>query len=335
MKTVMPGRRIAAVLAALLVPALFPPAAAALNSAARSLPAEYAAGQAVAVSVQFWADPVNPPAGLVLTEKLPAGWVIESSGDYLGADRHVYKAARSAAEGREVYQWLYFSNDGLNSFTLAYTARAPAGAAGTAVFAGDINPGGETGGDKTMAGPDNGGEEVTVSLRVGWNLVALPLDPAAPLNAAGLLAKIDAAGGAADQVFRWDTSDGWVGHVGGLPFNNFDLVPGAGYFVRVTATPAGGASPAVVAFAGSPVPGVTLGLAVGWNLVGLPGEPWTASALLEQVAAAGGAAEQVFRWDTSDGWVGHVGGLPFNNFTTNRKEGYFIRVGTAAAGVPF
>ena len=46
----------------------------------------------------------------------------------------------------------------------------------------------------------------------------------------------------------------------------------------------------------------------------------------EQIAAQGGAASEIDRWDAEAGdWAGHICGLPFGDFEMTPEEGYFIK----------
>jgi hypothetical protein len=159
------------------------------------------------------------------------------------------------------------------------------------------------------------------SLVNGLNLLGLTVqsDPA-PL-AEAVLDDITEQGGAATELYRW-WNGGWDAHVRGLPFNNFTLALGKGYFVRAGAASVWtrtGRPPA------SPLP---LPLYPGWNLVNLPRLPAAldAEAFLVGIAGQGGACSEVDRWDSATGgWKGHPKGVPINLFTLSQTEGYFVK----------
>jgi cold shock CspA family protein len=70
-----------------------------------------------------------------------------------------------------------------------------------------------------------------LAMAVSWNAVALPRW-AAPRSAEEACQEIAAQGGMPVEVDRWYLG-GWQGHPCGVPVNDFTLVPGEGYFVRV------------------------------------------------------------------------------------------------------
>ena len=75
-------------------------------------------------------------------------------------------------------------------------------------------------------------QAAAITRNTGWNLLALPVS--APLTASGLLADINAQGGACTEIDRW-WNGGWNAFIGGLPFNNFAIENGRGYFVKCAA----------------------------------------------------------------------------------------------------
>lgn len=75
----------------------------------------------------------------------------------------------------------------------------------------------------------------TTALASGWNLIGLP-STSSLADASAVIASISSAGtgaGTVVEIDRW-TSGAWEGHISGLPVNKFAIVPGTGYFVRVT-----------------------------------------------------------------------------------------------------
>ena len=73
-----------------------------------------------------------------------------------------------------------------------------------------------------------------LALDPGWNLVALRDTPTTPVMASAVCATQNSvASGTLVEIDRWEAG-GWVGHVCGFPPNDFALVPGGAYFVRMT-----------------------------------------------------------------------------------------------------
>ena len=89
---------------------------------------------------------------------------------------------------------------------------------------------------------------VSLDLQVGWNSIGIPHTDA--YTAESLCEEINGQCGAsvAVEVDRWYAS-GWDGHICGLPFNDFDIEIGKGYFVKAggtcTVTPSLAATPLV------------------------------------------------------------------------------------------
>jgi len=68
-----------------------------------------------------------------------------------------------------------------------------------------------------------------INLAAGWNLIAIPYSTT--LTAESLGQNINAQGGQVQEVAQW-YAGGWSIHIVGLPFNDFPIQPGRGYFVR-------------------------------------------------------------------------------------------------------
>ena len=71
--------------------------------------------------------------------------------------------------------------------------------------------------------------QLSIPLDMGWSLISLPYD--LTFTAEQLGNDINAQGGACTEIDRW-YAGGWDSHVIGLPFNDFDVSPGTGYFVK-------------------------------------------------------------------------------------------------------
>lgn len=168
----------------------------------------------------------------------------------------------------------------------------------------------------------------TISLQAGWNLISLPVSPTTALTAEGLLQLINSQGGQATDVNRWQAG-AWNTHLAGLPFNDFALEPGRGYFVK--ANRASTVTIAGHAYTGAP----QVALAPGWNLVAFPylRTTYTAESLIQAIASQGGKVAEIDRW-SANGWSAHVSGLPFNNFTIDSTAAYFIRASQPSTWTP-
>ncbi|MFZ5519184.1 MAG: CotH kinase family protein [Candidatus Zhuqueibacterota bacterium] len=125
------------------------------------------------------------------------------------------------------------------------------------------------------------------------------------------------------DVYWWDASgQGTVGHVKGLPFNNFSVQPGHAYSVSVTEdtvwTVAG--SYADVSFNLVTTEGTDI------NRIGVP----LAKAALttaDQLGADIPNCTDVYLWDAvGQGTLGHVVGLPFNNFAVRAGYAYAVSI---------
>ena len=132
-------------------------------------------------------------------------------------------------------------------------------------------------------------------------------------------ADIATQGGNCTEIDRW-LNDGWDAHVRGLPFNNFALTLGPGFFFKC-------AQSSVWSLTGYPLQQAsTINLATGWNLISIPysSTPLTAEDLLAGINAQGGNCLEVDCW-LNGGWSAHIGGLPSNNFAIENGKGYFVK----------
>ena len=163
-----------------------------------------------------------------------------------------------------------------------------------------------------------------VSLRTGWNLIALPLFPLVPMTSASLCTQIDSAGGAGtvDEISRW-TDGGWDSARCNLA-TGFPIDASRGYFVRVS-------RPVNVPITGTRISGsVTSSLTSGWNLLAFPfsrstDTAATAIVLVDTASGTAGTAMEIDSWE-SGAWDGHVPTVPLNRFPIETGRGYFVRV---------
>jgi hypothetical protein len=83
-------------------------------------------------------------------------------------------------------------------------------------------------------------DPVSLDLAVGWNSISIPHTDT--YTAESLCDEIISQGVTAVEIDRW-YAGGWQGHLCGLPFNDFPIEPGKGYFIKAGSagqvTPAG------------------------------------------------------------------------------------------------
>jgi hypothetical protein len=66
--------------------------------------------------------------------------------------------------------------------------------------------------------------QLSLALSPGWNLVSLPAGTNYTVD-------INVQGGSCTEIARW-YAGGWDSHVIDLPFNDFVIEPGKGYFIK-------------------------------------------------------------------------------------------------------
>jgi hypothetical protein len=165
-----------------------------------------------------------------------------------------------------------------------------------------------------------------VLLTNGYTLIALPLEPTAPMKAADLVQSI--AGLGCTRVLRYNGA-GYDVYTAGGGGSNFDVRPGEGYFVRCTGAGTWHAPGFRFEAASAPI-----ALVEGYNLVGLPVEPsstgrYPAATVVAEVAAQGGEATRILRYNGTgyDVYTAGGGGV---NFNLRLGEGYFLRCSKAS-----
>lgn len=163
----------------------------------------------------------------------------------------------------------------------------------------------------------------SVSLVAGWNLITLPSQPVDNTGATTTI-NAESFGQAVDAtlVTKWDkASQQYISHVVGIPLNNFDLIPGEGFFVNVPTV-------ATFAYSSSPIqPNYPPSL--GWNLFGWTGiTPITAETFGSSLA---GTADIVVIFNPqAQQYQSHVMGIPLNNFEISAGRGMFVHITTLA-----
>ena len=163
----------------------------------------------------------------------------------------------------------------------------------------------------------------------GLNLITLPLNNSFT-TAEDLCNNITYA----DEITMWDPiAQQYRGHPCATPFNNFTLNNGEGYFVSVTQN-----TTWTLTGKEQTLPPITL-LKIdndtGLNLIGLPYSstvtPFTAEGLCSNITYA----DEITMWDPmAQQYKGHPCTTPFNNFTLNNGEGYFVSVTQNTTWVP-
>jgi len=159
----------------------------------------------------------------------------------------------------------------------------------------------------------------------GKNWISIPLDTTIT-NASSLM---DAIGANCDAVSRWNPeeqkSEAWISYMGGMGID-FDVVPGEGYEVSVTAN-------TTFNLTGIPVEIGQIDLikkpsSTGKNWIGLPYSTTmtNASSLMD---AIGANCDAVSRWNPeeqkSEAWISYMGGMGIN-FDVVPGEGYEVSV---------
>ena len=153
----------------------------------------------------------------------------------------------------------------------------------------------------------------------GWNLITIPLVPLVEHTAESLMQEINIQGGliATTLVMEWDGS-GWEVHGLGLPFGDYAIKMGTGYFLHANKFFTWSMRGTKV------IPPSELKLSYGWNGKTLPiNQCYTAESLMQEINRQGGFTTVIMRWDGS-GWEVHGLGLPFGDFPIEQGQGYFF-----------
>jgi len=167
-----------------------------------------------------------------------------------------------------------------------------------------------------------------VNFDPGWKLISLPIAPYSSYQAQSLLDDINSQGGNCTEVNRW-LNGGWDPHISGLPFNNYDIDLGVGYFIRCDSSSGWNYQGENL------VEVVSISLQPSWNLISVPYPlvTYTAQSLLDDINSQGGNCTEVNRW-LNGGWDPYVYGLPFNDFSIDANQGYFIHCSSASNFLP-
>lgn len=253
-------------------------------------------------------------SGVVLTDTLPANLV------YLGGD--------GAFDGVDV-SW-NFSSIPANGGTATGWFKATLPQSGTVTNDRYRVIGSDQGVYTTFGPPVSlqvNGSQATLSITPGWNLFSLPLVPDTEYWADVLVDELNALGGECTGLYRWELGD-WESYLVELPFWNFPIEPGRGYFLSCGQSVAW-------SVAGTPVQtGLGVDLSPGFNLVSFPYPAgYWASTLVDAIGAQGGVCTAVYEWAYGD-WMGYLVELPFYDFEILADKGYFIQCETGTHFVP-
>ena len=161
----------------------------------------------------------------------------------------------------------------------------------------------------------------TIGFVMDYNVLSLPLNDTSVTNASTLIAKI---GPECEVVYKWNTTTpGWQSYQSGMPpWDNFDIIGGEGYFVRMS-------DPEEVEFSGmgweSPF---TISLVKEYNVLSLPLNDTSVTNASTLIAKIGPECEVVYKWNTTTpGWQSYQSGMPpWDNFDIIGGEGYFVRM---------
>lgn len=158
----------------------------------------------------------------------------------------------------------------------------------------------------------------TYSIPSGYHYLSIPCTLPVVLTAESLILSINSQGGTCTEVQRW-IDGGWESHPIGLPFNNFEIVPGVGYAIVCT-------GPSTWTISGDwKLEGITYSLNA-LTLLGIPAIiPLLAQDFLDCIRYYGGLPVEIIRY-IDGGQESHPDGLPFNNFEIEATWGYFVQV---------
>lgn len=159
----------------------------------------------------------------------------------------------------------------------------------------------------------------TVSFNAGWNSFSFPADPLYKYTVAQLANEINTIGIVSTTYSNWGGNT-WQIYQYGMPFNNFEIELGKGYFIHCE-------NAGAYSFEGEALSdSIDIDLVPGWNFYGLPYSEvsYTASTLAATINSEGGQVEHIARWNNG-AWQIHQVGLPFNNFAIESDRGYFIK----------
>lgn len=176
-------------------------------------------------------------------------------------------------------------------------------------------------------------QDRTIALNPGWNLVALEVLPAKPLNASTFLQEIAKQGGYATTLSALENG-AWKSFVvrGDKTYSgeDFPVTAGKAYFVKAL-------KPSVLVYQGQElVAPIKLNLASGWNGVGVPysEKPYQAADFIDTLNTKEAGSDTASRWESGlwDTFVKLQDQRYGENFMIEQGRGYLLKV---AKGLEF
>lgn len=158
-----------------------------------------------------------------------------------------------------------------------------------------------------------------ISLSAGWNFIGLAVGD-------GMLQAQDLCEEISRQNVNVLEVSGLIhgrleSHICGLPFNNFSLSSGRGYFLKIP-------EKGFWTQRGLDIPSpIIIDLQSGWNTISLPG--WTqgyfdAQSLIDTIKNKQGSCQKVYHFNKGT-WIVYIDGRPFNNFPIEPGKGYLLK----------
>jgi aminopeptidase YwaD len=150
----------------------------------------------------------------------------------------------------------------------------------------------------------------TMAIHQGWNLITISLENTWTAETMG--ENITSC----TTVCRFNaSSQTYVTHVMGIPYNEFPIQDGVGYFVYVT-------SDSYLNVTGPSIASVNISLYTQWNLIGWYKET---STIASSLGAALHDCTTICMYNATTGsYTTHVVGIPYNDFSITQGMGLFI-----------
>jgi hypothetical protein len=155
-----------------------------------------------------------------------------------------------------------------------------------------------------------GGRPLDLTLYTGWNLITVPFDVS--WNAANLGQAIP--GCTVIVCFNAKTQM-YTTHVVGIPYNEFSIEPGVGYFIYLTGDTS-------IMLGGKVISEVSVSIEPLWNMIGWCQDDNSTAGDLG-LAINGTSTVCMFNAQTQQ-FMTHVVSIPYKDFTLSRGMGLFI-----------
>ncbi len=151
---------------------------------------------------------------------------------------------------------------------------------------------------------------ISLDLYMGWNMVTVPLGNHWTAETLG-----QNISGCTTVCWFNASSQTYVTHVMGIPYNEFPIQDGVGYFVYVT-------SDSYLNVTGIAIASVNIFLDIPWNLIGWYKETAT---IASSLGAALHDCTTICMYNATTGsYTTHVVGIPYNDFPITQGMGLFI-----------